>query len=208
MNQAGAENDRLPSKEVVLLGVGHTNAHVVRKWAMAPIADTRLTCVSNYGVATYSGMMPAVLAKQVSSEEMQIDLVRLCASVGARLIVDRVTGLDTRASLLRFEHRPPIRFDVLSIGVGSVPDDLNVAVRDDSLLRIKPMQTFLSRLGDRVNRAVEGNRGTGKTVRIAVVGAGVAGTEVLLCLPAFLEQWPGQAFELELVTRGQSILSE
>ncbi|MFN3190169.1 MAG: selenide, water dikinase SelD [Aureliella sp.] len=208
MNSKGAPEDRLASKEIVLLGVGHTNAHVVRKWAMAPIADTRLTCVSNFHVATYSGMLPAVLAGQASVDEMQIDLVRLCASVGARLIVDRVIGLDTDASLVLFEDRPPIRFDVLSVGVGSVPDDRGVAVRDDALLRIKPMQTFLTRFKQRVEESIAEKQGQDRPIRIVVVGGGVAGVEVLLCLPPFLQRWREQSFELELVSRGSSLLSE
>jgi len=54
----------LPEHDVVLLGVGHTNAHVLRMWRMEPIRGARLTCVSNSPVATYSGMLPGVLAGQ------------------------------------------------------------------------------------------------------------------------------------------------
>jgi len=48
----------LPKHNIVLLGVGHTNAHVLRMWKMKPIPDARLTCVSNYSLATYSGILP------------------------------------------------------------------------------------------------------------------------------------------------------
>ncbi len=56
--------ERLPGKHVVLLGIGHTNAHVLRMWAMNPVADADLTCISDHRIATYSGMLPAVLAGQ------------------------------------------------------------------------------------------------------------------------------------------------
>jgi len=71
----------LPTHDVVLLGIGHTNAHVLRMWRMQPIPSARLTCVSNYPVATYSGMLPGVLAGQYPPEAMEIDLVRLCAAL-------------------------------------------------------------------------------------------------------------------------------
>ena len=68
----------LPEHEVVLLGIGHTNAHVLRMWRMQAPANARLTCISNSPIATYSGMLPGVLAGQYPRERMEIDL---CAFV-------------------------------------------------------------------------------------------------------------------------------
>ena len=67
--QSGFESmmiERLSARHVVLLGIGHTNAHVLRMWKMNPIPDTDLTCISDNTIATYSGMLPAVLAGQNS----------------------------------------------------------------------------------------------------------------------------------------------
>ena len=50
-NGAGM-NATLPKFEVVLWGIGHTHAHVVRMWRMRPIAGARLTCVSDFPTAT------------------------------------------------------------------------------------------------------------------------------------------------------------
>ena len=110
----------LPRHEIVLLGIGHTNAHVLRMWRMDPIPDARLTCVSNFSVATYSGMLPGALAGQYPRQRMEIDLVRLCAANGARLIVDEVTGIDLNQHSLQFAERPALPFDALSISIGSV----------------------------------------------------------------------------------------
>ncbi len=52
----------LPSRDLVLIGAGHTNLHVVRMWRMRPIPDVRLTLVSPFSRATYSGMLPGTLA--------------------------------------------------------------------------------------------------------------------------------------------------
>lgn len=110
-----------PAHDVILVGIGHTNAHVLRMWRMEPLKGMRLTCVSDEAVATYSGMLPGVLAGQYPPERMEIDLVRLTATAGARLIVDEVTGLDPARQELLFDSRAPVRFDVLSVGIGSVP---------------------------------------------------------------------------------------
>lgn len=194
----------LPSRQVVLLGVGHTNAHIVRMWKMRPFPDAALTCISDRAIATYSGMLPAVLAGQNTPEDMQIDLVRLCASVGARLIVDDVTGIDQQSRRIHLAGRPSVPFDVLSIGVGSVPTTAGTLLETSQLLKIKPMQTFLPRLEAAVNNALR-RRGD-QPLRVVVAGSGVAGTEIAFCLRAFLDQF-GQAYQIQMVTRSREILS-
>lgn len=199
------KSSRLPDRNVVLMGVGHTNAHIVRMWRMNPIDNASLTCISDRPVATYSGMLPAVLAGLVPRSQMEIDLVRLCASVGARLIVDKVTAIDRENGLLRFSDRPAVRYDALSIGIGSVPASGNLttdAAGDAALIKIKPMQTFLQRLEDRVADI----RRAGQPIKAIVVGSGVAGIEILFCLRGFFKSQGCTDVEIELVTRSEEIL--
>ncbi len=198
--------ERLPSKHVVLLGIGHTNAHVVRMWGMNPIPDASLTCVSNHTVATYSGMLPAALAGQIPQAAMEIDLVRLCNSVGARLITDDVTGIDRANGRLLFDDRPAIPYDALSIGIGSVPIDGELEAGEQHVLRIKPMQTFMERLARAIDDAIA--RTDRKALRIAIVGAGVAGIEISFCLPTFVEQQTGAEPSITLITRSDDVLPD
>lgn len=193
--------ETLAGKHIVLLGVGHTNAHIVRKWAMEPIADADLTCISNYGIATYSGMLPAALAGQIRQPEMEIDLVQLCESVGARLIIDQVTQVDLEKSEVKFAKRPAVPFDALSIGIGSVPTFEGVECEHDAVIQIKPMQSFLERLSAKLATLRERPR-----VHGVVVGSGIAGIEILLCLGSFLNKSGIVDFQLELVTRSEDIL--
>ncbi len=203
--------ERLPSKHVVLLGVGHTNAHIVKMWRDNPLPDTGLTCISDNSIATYSGMLPAVLAQQIPPSEMEIDLVRLCSAVGARLVVDDVAGVDPERREVIFRDRPSVSFDVLSVGVGSVPAMDGVINESESLVTIKPMQTFLQRLRSTVNRVLS-NRAVGAVeddtgrLKILIAGSGVAGIEILFCLPPFVASVCDMPVELELVTRSERIL--
>lgn len=170
---------------------------------MNPIPDAQLTCVSNFPIATYSGMLPGVLADLYPTERMQIDLVRLCASVGARLIVDEVTGIDVDRRRLRLAQRPDLPYDQLAIGVGSVPNRDRDSI-DDTVLEIKPMQTLLERFDARVNEVIEDPQVS--TLRIAIVGGGVGGVEVALCLPTRLKRIArGKPFELTLVTASDRV---
>ena len=195
--------ERLSARHLVLLGIGHTNAHVLRMWRMNPIPDTDLTCISNYTLATYSGMLPAVLAGQTPEEQMRIDLVQLCSSVGARLITDPVTGIDHQTNEVLFDDRPPIPFDALSVGIGSIATMEGIDIETDSLVQIKPMQTFLERLRTAVAKAERDSEGA--ELRVVLVGSGVAGIEIAACLPEFLKS-AGKSFSLSLVTRRWTIL--
>ncbi len=210
-----ATDERLAGRRVVLLGAGHTNAHIIRMWGMNPIPDTELVCVSDHAVATYSGMLPAVLAGQIVRDEMEIDLVRLCASAGARLVTDTVTGLDKVKQLIHFNGRPSLAFDALSVGIGSVPTTQGVRVTGDSLLKIKPMQTFLQRLSAAVDDAIKRRqssdadaavKGTFTPLRVVIAGSGAAGIEITFCLPAFLRSQTSTPFQLQIVTRSPEIL--
>ena len=198
---------RMPNKDVVLLGIGHTNAHIVRMWATRPIRGARLTCISDFPVAAYSGMLPGVLAGDYPSERMEIDLERLCTAAGATFIQPRVIGLDVAGRRLMFKDRQPLAFGVLSIGIGSVPSFDGVQAIDDSVLAIKPMQTFIARFESRL-RDVQ-RRNARQPVRIVVVGGGTAGVEIAFCLPRRIEQTlTRRNWELSLVHAGEQLVGE
>ncbi|MCA9265324.1 MAG: selenide, water dikinase SelD, partial [Planctomycetales bacterium] len=195
---------RLAQHEAVLLGVGHTNAHVLRMWRMHPWPDCQLTCISNFPVATYAGMMPGVLAQQYPPAQMQIDLVRLCASANARLILDRVIGLDRDRQAFLFANRPPLTFDVAAIGIGSVPAVDGIDVTAKSLLTIKPMQVFLPELKHRIDTVIAGK--PRRELQIVVVGGGVGGVEIAFCLAARLRhELPQRRCTLTIVHGGDAI---
>ena len=171
---------------------------------MNPIPDTDLTCVSDSPVATYSGFLPAVLAGQLPKEAMEIDLVRLCVAAGARLIVDRVTGIDRERRTLLFEDRPEVAFDVLSVGIGSQPQLPETGADSPSLVTIKPMRSLVDRLEEAVARC----SGRPGPLRVIVAGGGAGGVEVSQCLPARLKALTSSPVELTLVNGGKNLLPD
>ena len=195
---------KIGRNNIVLLGVGHTNAHVVRMWKMQPLAGAQLVCVSNFPVATYSGMLPGVLAGQYPVSEMEIDLVRLCQSAGARLIVSEVTGLDVEKRRIEFRDRPPLPFQLLSIGVGSQPTFAGVEVAsEDALVAVKPMQTFLPRLQQRMRTVEAAN--PNQPVKIGIVGGGIGSIEIAFCLNRRFSDSDQSNVKLSLVTGGDRV---
>ena len=193
----------LPQYELVLLGAGHTNAHIIRMWRMNALPGARLTCVANFPAATYSGMLPGTLAGQYEPGDMEIDLLRLCASCGVRLIVDAAVAVDAARQNVQFDHRPPLPFDVLSIGIGSRP----MTAEDPAGLSIaiKPMQTFLERLDQRLHELAAVI--DGRPWRIAIIGGGAAGFEIACCLRSRIERrFVGAAAEISILDGGDTIL--
>jgi selenide,water dikinase len=169
-------------------------------WKMHPISDANLVCVSNYPIATYSGMMPGVLAGQYPPEAMEIDLVRLCRSAGARLILSEVTDIDVESQQLKFADRPALRYDQLSIGVGSRPSFEGVEVAsENNLFAIKPMQTFLQRLETHLE-AFDAN----EPITISIVGGGIGTIETAFCLKKKLVD-ENRAHKISLITRSTTV---
>ncbi len=190
------------AREVVLWGIGHTNAHVLSMWRRNPIPGARLTCVADSWVSTYSGMLPGVLAGQYPRETMEIDLDGLCLAAGARLILRESPGFDLARRRLWFGDGRSLAFDVLSIGIGSVPSRAGVEILRDAVLSIKPMAAFLDRLRERLLE----RRVVGRAIRLVVVGGGTGGVEIAFCLPPFVRQTLGaHALELSLIHAGETL---
>jgi len=170
-------------KNLVLLGIGHTNAHIVHEWATQPIDGYRLICISKFATATYSGMLPGTLGEQFAENEMQIQLAPLVQRAGAELLLADVNGLDFVARQVTFSDHAPIDFDLLSIGVGSMPAGWDTH-SSPLVVPIKPMQTFLRRLDQRIQCAACRDQ---NPIRVAIVGGGVAGVEIAFCLQQRLQ---------------------
>lgn len=171
-------------KRIILLGMGHTHCHIARQWKSNPLVGGELICVSNSPKATYSGMLPGVLAGDFPKESMDINLDLFCASAGAQLVLDDECKIDTRNRVLEFNNHPPLSFDLLSIGVGSRPTIPQELENSDCIVPIKPMQTFLPRLKSELDRL---QKERSFFVRCCIVGGGVAGIEVAFCLQAHLK---------------------
>ncbi len=185
---------------VVLLGAGHTHLHVLQHWRDQAPPGATLTCISDYPVATYSGMLTGVLAGDYPASAMEVPLAPLCAAASATLVVGQVTRVDLPTRQLVMADGRTIAFDLLSVGVGSTPATRGVEFdrASSGLVAIKPMQTFLARTRD----ALLHGRVANEAPRVLIVGGGAAGVELALCLPAFVSAVTGSRASFTLVADG------
>ena len=168
-------NTQLPlTRDLVLIGGGHTHALVLRKWGMNPLVGVRLTVINPGPTAPYSGMLPGFVAGHYTRDELDIDLVKLCRFAGARLILGAADGVDRAAKTVSVAGRPPIAFDVLSIDVGITSAMPALSGFADHGTPAKPLGPFASKW--------EHYRSTAKSPKVAVIGGGVAGAELAMAM--------------------------
>ena len=157
----------------MLLGAA-TRVTVLKRFGMRPVAGVRVTLVSRVVETPYSGMLPGLIAGHYTSDEAHIDLQPLARFARARVVFDEAIGLDLANRQVRFRDRPPIGYDVLSIDIGSTPN-LTVTGAAEHTVPVKPIDRLLDRWSALTARLCEGDT----TRRIAVVGGGAGGVELL-----------------------------
>jgi len=189
--------------DIVLVGGGHAHVHVLTAFAMRPEPDVRLTLITRDLEMPYSGMLPGVIAGLYMPEQAHIDLVRLATAAGARLIHAEAVGLDRARKRVELAGRPPIAYDIVSIDVGITPALGLITGAAEHGIAVKPIGSFLSKFNDLMARC---RRADGPR-RIAVIGGGAGGTELLLSVRSRLLADVGgaskQDFSFALVTAGE-----
>ncbi len=172
-------------------------------WRRQPLPGARLVCISSFAVSSYSGMLPGTLSGQYAPGTLEIDLRGLARAAGADLVVEAALGVDTETRTVRFGRHEPIRFDILSVGVGSVPNRIGMDASAGVGVPIKPMQTFLLRLHERLQELRHQGR---EATRVVVIGGGAGGIEITLCLPACLHRvLDGSSYTITLVEAGRRV---
>src|SRR5437868_13694964 len=183
-------------KDLVLVGGGHSHVVVLKKFGMRPMPGVRLTLISRDVETPYSGMLPGYVAGLYGFGECHIDLMRLARFAGARLIHDEAIGLDRARRQVLCRNHPPIRYDLVSLDIGSTPRLGDVPGAAEHTVSVKPIDRFGARWEALLGRA----RDLGH-LRLALVGGGAGGVELALSAQHRLAALLKTAPEVTLVTR-------
>ena len=189
-------------KDLVLVGGGHSHVAVLKRFGMEPMPGVRVTLISRDVETPYSGMLPGLVAGHYTRDEGHIDLGVLGRFAGARTIFAEATGLDLASRLVQVQGHPSISYDILSIDIGSTPN-VTVPGAAEHAVPVKPIDRFLDRwerLMQRVATDVVGaafrrpvtkadlkvgldeRSAAALPARIAVVGGGAGGVELILAV--------------------------
>ncbi|GAB4211391.1 MAG: hypothetical protein Fur007_01590 [Rhodoferax sp.] len=178
-------------RDIVLVGGGHSHVGVLRLFGMRPLPGVRLTLICTDVHTPYSGMLPGYVAGHYDYDQVHIDLARLAVFAGARLYHDAVVGLDRAGRRVLCQSHPPVPYDWVSINIGSTPSLRGVPGAQAHAVPVKPITGFNQRWLALLQRVREHQGGP---LRLAVVGAGAGGVELLLAMQWRLRQ--------ELLARG------
>jgi selenide,water dikinase len=192
-------------KDLVLIGGGHAHVAVLRRFGMKPMPGVRLTLITRDLETPYSGMLPGFIAGHYSFADCHIDLDPLARFARARLIHDATIGVDRAAKQVICRDRPPVPYDVLSIDIGSTPRQDDVPGAAEHAIPVKPIDRFARQWSELLGSLAERTQPT----RIAVVGGGAGGVELLLAVRHALHRLARERnrdpalFNLALVTAEQ-----
>ena len=171
-------------KDLVLVGGGHAHVTVLKRQGMKPVPGLRITLITRDIHTPYSGMLPGYIAGHYDYDDCHIDLGPLSRFAGARLYHAEVNRLDLENKKVYAPGRPPISYDLLSINTGSRPRSIDVPGVDEYALAAKPIDIFLRKWEDLIERV---RLGTG-IFRVVVVGGGAGGVELALSTQHRLQQ--------------------
>lgn len=175
---------------LVLVGGGHAHVEVLRAFGRRPLPGLEITLLCADARTPYSGMLPGYVAGHYGFDEIHLDLARLAAFAGARLVVDAASGLDPARRLVFRRDGPPLPYDLVSLNVGATPR-LPAGAAGHGVA-VKPVGGFAARWQALLDALTTG---PSAPRRIAVVGAGAGGVELLLAM-----QW---RLARELSARGR-----
>ncbi|MCG7518916.1 selenide, water dikinase SelD [Ruegeria sp. Ofav3-42] len=184
------------TRDLVLIGGGHTHALLLRKWGMNPLPGARVTAINPGPTAPYSGMLPGFVAGHYDRWELDIDLVKLARFAGARVILGSVEGIDKDGRQVHVCGRPPVAFDVASVNVGITSDMPALPGFSEHAVPAKPLGPFAARWADYLNR-------TGPA-SVAVIGGGVAGAELVMAM-AYALRKKNRAAQLTLIDNAEAL---
>src|SRR3546814_11633431 len=128
---------------------------------MKPLPGVRLTVICREVHTPYSGMLPGLIAGHYDFDDAHIDLGPLCRFARARLYNDEAVGLDLTNRRVLSAGRPPVRYHLVWLDLGSTPD-VSVAAADDFAHPLEHIGHFPQNWADLTARAIS-NPATGDT---------------------------------------------
>lgn len=187
-------HDLPKTRDLVLIGGGHTHALVLRSWAMNPLPGVRVTVINPGPTAPYSGMLPGFVAGHYERDELDIDLVQLARFAGARVILGAAQGIDRQARTIHVPGRTAVAYDVASLDIGITSDMPALPGFADHAVPAKPLGRFAE--------AWDRFRTTTEDPGVAVIGGGVAGAELAMAMAHAL-QVRGHVPRVSLIDRSE-----
>lgn len=186
-------------KRIVLIGAGHAHLYVARHADELVRRGIEVTLVDPDRF-WYSGLATGMLGGMYEAEADQVDPGPLLEKRGGRFIRDGVASLDRERRVARLGSGTELRYDVVSLNVGSEVSLTGVPGAATHALPVKPTSDML-----RVRHRLEELFARGGPVRVVVAGGGASGCEVAANVAALARRREARAAVM-LISRSDRLL--
>ena len=128
---------------LVLIGGGHTNVLLIKKWLMNPelMPEIPISIISRDSHLVYSAIFPSVLSKSITLEESLIDIKSLAKNAKVSFIEEEVKDIDFNLKKIVLSNRPSVNYSKLVLNYGSqtiIPKEFEALVKNRNAFSIKP----------------------------------------------------------------------
>ena len=188
------------TRRAVLIGAGHAHLYVARYADRLVAAGIEVTLVDPDRF-WYSGLATGMLGGMYDAEADQVDAAGLIESRGGRFIGDRLLSLDRELRIAHLESGVELRYDAVSLNVGSEVSVAHVPGADAYAWPVKPTSNLWKLRQHLEARFLEN---TGPT-RVVVAGGGASGCEVAANIEALARRRKATV-ELMLISRSDRLL--
>ncbi len=168
------------TRDLVLVGGGHTHALVLRLFGMTPVPGLSITVINPGPTAPYTGMLPGHIAGHYGRDALEIDLYRLARFASARLLTDIAFDFDLAKKVVLLASGRRVSYDVASLDIGVTSTLPGIHGSAAHGIPAKP----LGPLAARWRKFLE----DGGSDNVAVIGGGVAGVELAMAMAHRLGQ--------------------
>eukprot|EP01135_Chromosphaera_perkinsii_P008579 Nk52_evm21s1401 gene=Nk52_evmTU21s1401 len=169
-------------KCLVLVGGGHSHALMLHELKGQSIVScsgdvVRVILISETPFSPYSGMLPGFIAGNYTWRDIHYDLRAICREASVEFFEDTVVGLDLKDQKVKCISGKEIQFDLLSINIGST-SCVPTLCSPEICCGVKPISAFIKRW----DAFVDSIKQSDSRKCVGIVGGGVAGVEVTLCM--------------------------
>ncbi len=191
-------------RDLVLIGTGHAHIHIFPAFAADPPPNTHVTVIADTPIATYSGMVPGLVAGEYRREQLEIDARPLATMIDARLIVAKVTQIDAANKFITLDNGQCVPYDIASFNVGSTVAGIDTPGVREHALPTRPIGLLVRGIDNLVERARH-HKGP-DPFHVIVVGAGAGGVEIAFTLEDRLSRETDRPILVTLLDGGPRIL--
>jgi len=195
---------RAMTRDLVLVGGGHSHVQILESLALEPIPGFKTTVVVDSPIAIYSGMVPGFVAGQYQARDLEIDIPPLARQAGARVLVARAPEIASTRRQVIVADKPPVSFDLASINIGSTVVGLDLPGIRDFALPTRPIADLVARIDPLMAGFQDNVERT--PFRVVVVGGGAGGVELAFTLQARLLKETDRPVSVQLVHSGRRLM--